>query len=278
MNQISEYNETTFESIKHINEYGKEYWYARELQVALEYKEWRKFSGVMDKAMNACNNSNINVLDHFAQADKMVEIGSGAKRKQVDYELSRYACYLIVQNADARKKVVALGQTYFAVQTRKQELSEKEYVNLTEEEKRFTQRDLTKKGNYSLNQTAKNCGVKNFDKFHNAGYKGLYNGETANDIAKRKKLRYREDILDNMGSEELAANLFRITQTEAKLKKDNISSEDDANQTHYNIGKNIREVIIKNGGTMPEKLPTPKKSLKELEKEKKIQIKLEKNN
>ncbi len=278
MNQISEYNETTFESIKHINEYGKEYWYARELQVALEYKEWRKFSGVMDKAMNACNNSNINVLDHFAQADKMVEIGSGAKRKQVDYELSRYACYLIVQNADARKKVVALGQTYFAVQTRKQELSEKEYVNLTEEEKRFTQRDLTKNGNYSLNQTAKNCGVKNFDKFHNAGYKGLYNGETANDIAKRKKLRYREDILDNMGSEELAANLFRITQTEAKLKKDNISSEDDANQTHYNIGKNIREVIIKNGGTMPEKLPTPKKSLKELEKEKKIQIKLEKNN
>ena len=278
MNQISEYNETTFESIKHINEYGKEYWYARELQVALEYKEWRKFSGVMDKAMNACNNSNINVLDHFAQADKMVEIGSGAKRKQVDYELSRYACYLIVQNADARKKVVALGQTYFAVQTRKQELSEKEYVNLTEEEKRFTQRDLTKKGNYSLNQTAKNCGVKNFDKFHNAGYKGLYNGETANDIAKRKKLRYREDILDNMGSEELAANLFRITQTEAKLKKDNISSEDDANQTHYNIGKNIRDVIIKNGGTMPEKLPTPKKSLKELEKEKKIQMKLEKNN
>ena len=278
MNQISEYNETTFESIKHINEYGKEYWYARELQVALEYKEWRKFSGVMDKAMNACNNSNINVLDHFAQADKMVEIGSGAKRKQVDYELSRYACYLIVQNADARKKVVALGQTYFAVQTRKQELSEKEYVNLTEEEKRFTQRDLTKNGNYSLNQTAKNCGVKNFDKFHNAGYKGLYNGETANDIAKRKKLRYREDILDNMGSEELAANLFRITQTEAKLKKDNISSEDDANQTHYNIGKNIRDVIIKNGGTMPEKLPTPKKSLKELKKEKKIQIKLEKNN
>ena len=273
MNQISEYNETTFESIKHINEYGKEYWYARELQVALEYKEWRKFSGVMDKAMNACNNSNINVLDHFAQADKMVEIGSGAKRKQVDYELSRYACYLIVQNADARKKVVALGQTYFAVQTRKQELSEKEQVNLTEEEKRFTQRDLTKKGNYSLNQTAKNCGVKNFDKFHNAGYKGLYNGETANDIAKRKKLRYREDILDNMGSEELAANLFRITQTEAKLKKDNISSEDDANQTHYNIGKNIRDVIIKNGGTMPEKLPTPKKSLKELEKEKKIQMK-----
>ena len=278
MNQISEYNETTFESIKHINEYGKEYWYARELQVALEYKRWDKFCKVIENAKIACERSNYVVSDHFVQVGKMVEIGSGAKRKQVDYELSRYACYLIVQNADARKKVVALGQTYLAVQTRKQELSEKEYVNLTEEEKRFTQRNLTKKGNYSLNQTAKNCGVKNFDKFHNAGYKGLYNGETANDIAKRKKLRYREDILDNMGSEELAANLFRITQTEAKLKKDNISSEDDANQTHYNIGKNIREVIIKNGGTMPEKLPTPKKSLKELEKEKKIQIKLEKNN
>ena len=278
MNQISEYNETTFESIKHINEYGKEYWYARELQVALEYKRWDKFCKVIENAKIACERSNYIVSDHFVQVGKMVEIGSGARRKQVDYELSRYACYLIVQNADARKNVVALGQTYFAVQTRKQELSEKEYVNLTEEEKRFTQRDLTKKGNYSLNQTAKNCGVKNFDKFHNAGYKGLYNGETANDIAKRKKLRYREDILDNMGSEELAANLFRITQTEAKLKKDNISSEDDANQTHYNIGKNIREVIIKNGGTMPEKLPTPKKSLKELEKERKIQIKLEKNN
>ena len=278
MNQISEYNETTFESIKHINEYGKEYWYARELQVALEYKRWDKFCKVIENAKIACERSNYVVSDHFVQVGKMVEIGSGAKRKQVDYELSRYACYLIVQNADARKKVVALGQTYFAVQTRKQELNEKEHVNLTEEEKRFTQRNLTKKGNYSLNQTAKNCGVKNFDKFHNAGYKGLYNGETANDIAKRKKLRYREDILDNMGSEELAANLFRITQTEAKLKKDNISSEDDANQTHYNIGKNIREVIIKNGGTMPEKLPTPKKFLKELEKEKKIQIKLEKNN
>ena len=138
---------------------------------------------------------------------------------------------------------------------------------LTEDEKRFYQRDLTRKGNYSLNQTAKKAGVKNFDKFHNSGYKGLYNGETADDIAKRKGLRYREDILDNMGSEELAANLFRITQTESRLKKDNIHTEIEANKTHYNIGKNIREVIAKNGGTMPEELPTPKKSLKQLEKE-----------
>ena len=133
--------------------------------------------------------------------------------------------------------------------------------------KRFYQRNLTKKGNYSLNQVAKKCGVKNFDKFHNAGYRGLYNGESADDIAKRKGLRYREDILDNMGSEELAANLFRISQTESKLKRDNVTGEKDANETHYNIGKNIREVIAKNGGTMPEDLPTPKKSLKELEKE-----------
>ena len=155
------------------------------------------------------------------------------------------------------------------MQTRKQELTEREYSNLTEDEKRLYQRSLTRKGNYSLNQTAKKAGVKNFDKFHNAGYKGLYNGETANDIAKRKGLRYREDILDNMGSDELIANLFRISQTEQKLKKDNIKGEQKANEVHFNIGRNIREVIAKNGGTMPEDLPTPSKSLKELEKENK---------
>lgn len=275
MNEIKEYNETIFENIKHIDEYGNEYWSARELQTALDYKEWRKFKGVITKAQEACLNSEISIIDHFVGVDKMVGIGSKTSRSIEDYKLSRYACYLIVQNSDPRKEVVALGQTYFAVQTRRQELTEKEYSMLTEDEKRFYQRSLTKKGNYSLNQAAKKAGVKNFDKFHNAGYKGLYNGETANDIAKRKGLRYREDILDNMGSEELAANLFRITQTESKLKRDNISSEKDANETHYNIGKNIREVIAKNGGTMPEKLPTPKKSLKELEKEQKRQEKIE---
>ena len=275
MNEIKEYNEIVFEDIKHTDEYGNEYWFARELQVALEYVQWRRFNEVINRALIACDNSGMDIKNHFAEIGKMVEIGSGAKRKQTDYKLSRYACYLIVQNSDPRKEVVALGQTYFAVQTRKQELTEKEYSMLTEDEKRFYQRSLTKKGNYSLNQVAKKCGVKNFDKFHNAGYKGLYNGETANDIAKRKNLRYREDILDNMGSEELAANLFRITQTESKLKRDNISSEKDANETHYNIGKNIREVIAKNGVTMPEKLPTPKKSLKELEKEKHYQEKIE---
>lgn len=267
MNKIKEYTKETFEEIKHIEGNGEEYWLARELQKALEYKDWRNFEKVIEKAKISCQNSEISDIDHFVVHNKMVSIGSGAKRKQKDYKLSRYACYLIVQNADPNKEVVALGQTYFAVQTRKQELTEKEYSMLTEDEKRFYQRNLTKKGNYSLNQAAKKAGVKNFDRFHNAGYKGLYNGETANDIAKRKGLRYREDILDNMGSEELAANLFRITQTESKLKRENIASEKAANKSHYNIGKNIREVIEKNGGTMPEELSTPKKSLKEREKE-----------
>ena len=267
MNEISKYNEIIFENIKHIDEYGNEFWYARELSKALEYKDWRNFLKVLNKAKEACENSGFKTNEQLVEVNKLSKRNNNATANIQDYKLSRYACYLIVQNADPSKEIVALGQTYFAVQTRKQELTEKEYINLTEDEKRFYQRNLTRKGNYSLNQTAKNCGVKNFDRFHNAGYRGLYNGETANDIAKRKKLRYREDILDNIGSEELAANLFRITQTESKLKKDNIYGEEEANQTHYNIGKNIREVIAKNGGTMPEKLPTPEKSLKELERQ-----------
>ena len=268
MDKIMEYKDIIFENIRHIDEDGSEYWLARELQVVLEYKKWQKFINVIESAKISCKQSNFIIDDHFTQVGKMVDIGSRTSRSILDYKLSRYACYLIVQNSDSRKEVVALGQTYFAVQTRKQELIEKEYSMLTEDEKRFYQRNLTRKGNYSLNQVAKKCGVRNFDKFHNAGYKGLYNGETADDIAKRKKLRYREDILDNMGSEELAANLFRITQTESRLKKDNISLEKYANETHYNIGRNIREVIAKNGGTMPEDQNTPEKSLKELEKDK----------
>ena len=257
--KIKEYSNKSFEDIKHMDENGIEYWYARELQLVLDYKEWRKFENVIKKAIDACENSGISAFEHFVGADKTIQMPKGATKSIKDYKLTRYACYLIAQNGDSRKEVIALAQTYFAIQTRKQEISEKEYSLLTEDEKRFYQRNLTRKGNYSLNQAAKNAGVKNFDKFHNSGYKGLYNGETADDIAKRKGLRYKEDILDNMGSEELAANLFRITQTESKLKRDNISTEKEANRTHYNIGKNIREVIAKNGGTMPEDLPTPKK-------------------
>ena len=276
MNELKEYTERLFEDIKHIDENGCEFWYARELQVSLDYKKWERFSNVIKNAMMACKQSDYNVADHFPGVGKMVQIGSGAKRSQIDYKLSRYACYLIAQNGDSRKKVIALAQTYFAIQTRRQELSEKEYSSLSEDEKRLYQRNLTRKGNYSLNIAAKNAGVKNFDKFHNSGYKGLYNGETANDIAKRKGLRYREDILDNMCSEELAANLFRITQTESKLKKDNVKLEKTANETHYEVGKEIRRTIKKLGGTMPEDLPTPDKSLKEIERDNfKIKNKIE---
>ena len=234
-----------------MDENGNEFWYGRELDKVLEYGEYRKFLPVIKKAMVSCTVTNQNTNDHFAQVSVMVDIGSGAKRKVDDYKLSRYACYLIAQNGDSRKRVIALAQTYFAIQTRKQEISEMDYSLLSEDDKRFYQRNLTRKGNYSLNQTAREAGVKNFDKFHNAGYKGLYNGETANDIAKRKGLRYREDILDNMGSVELAANLFRITQTEEKIRNDNIKGEENANKTHYNMGRDIRAFIENQGGTMP---------------------------
>ena len=233
----------------------------------LQYSNWQNFEKIINKAIISCENSSFNIIDHFIDVSKMVPIGSGAYRKQKDYKLSRYACYLIAQNGDSRKSVIALAQTYFAVQTRKREMSEQEYSLLTEDEKRFYQRSLTKQANFSLNQTAKNTGVKNFARFHNAGYKGLYNGETADDIFKRKGLRYREDILDNMGSEELVDNLFRITHTEQKLKRDNIQGESNANMVHYKMGKDIRKFIESQGGTMPEDLPTPRKSLKELEKE-----------
>ena len=203
----------------------------------------------------------------------MVLIGSNTKRETIDYHLTRYACYLIVQNANPKKASVALGQTYFAVQTRKQEITEKVYSNLTEDEKRLYRRKQTKDGNKVLYKIAKEKGVKNFDRFTNAGYKGLYNGETADDIAKRKGLRYREDILDNMGSAELGANIFRITQTEALLQKQEESNEQIATDIHYNVGRVVRKAIEELGGTMPEDLPTPKKSIKELEKEKLNKIK-----
>ena len=275
MNEIKEYNKTIFESIKHTDEYGNEYWLARELQQVLEYKKWQKFMNVIENAKLACEQSKFMIDEHFTQVGKTSKMPNGGVKNILEYKLSRYACYLIVQNSDPRKEVVALGQTYFAVQTRRQELTEKEYSMLTEDEKRFYQRSLTKKGNYSLNQAAKKAGVKNFDQFHNAGYKGLYNGETADDIAKRKGLRYREDILDNMGSDELIANLFRISQTEQKLKRDNIQGEGKAKETHYEVGQEVRNTIKRLGGVMPEDLPTPKKSLKELEKEKSKQEKIE---
>ena len=266
MNELREYTEKIFEDIKHIDDERNEYWYGREIMPLLGYKKWDNFQKVLKQSMISCENSNISVLDHFLEVKKMVDIGSKTKRKISDYKLSRYACYLIAQNGDSRKKSISLAQTYFAIQTRKQELLERYYNTLSEDEKRIYQRFLTRKGNLSLNKAAKDAGVKNFDKFHNAGYKGLYNGETADDIAKRKGLRYREEILDNMGSEELVDNLFRIVQTEQKLKREKIRGEQQSNDIHYTMGKDIRGFIKKQGGTMPEDLPTPKKSLKELEK------------
>lgn len=267
-----------FDNIKHIDETGNEFWYARDLAKVLEYSEYRKFEPVINKAMTACQETmkDVNyhtghvgdmVSNHFVQSDKLVSIGSNAKRKITDYKLSRYACYLIVMNGDPRKEVIALGQTYFAVQTRKMELLEDDYNLLTEDEKRLYQRNLTKKGNRELNKTAVMAGVKNLDKFHNAGYKGLYNGETANDIAKRKKLRYREDILDNMGSSELVANLFRIDQTNQKLINDDIKGEKASCDTHYMVGKKVRDTIKELNGTMPEDMETPSNSLKDIKKD-----------
>jgi len=270
MNEIKEYTNKIFEDIKHIDEFCNEYWLARELQNVLGYHQWRSINDLIERAKVACQESKYNIDDHFAVQRKMIKIAKGAKRKVADYKLSRYACYLIVMNGNPQKEIIALAQTYFAIQTRKQELSELEFDNLTEDEKRLYRRNQARKGNYNLNQTAVKSGVKDLARFHNAGYKGLYNGETADDIFKRKKLRYREDILDNMGSEELADNIFRIAQTDAKLKRDNVDNEYTANSVHYEVGKEVRNSIKRLGGTMPENLPTPNKSLKELEKSEKL--------
>ncbi len=263
------YTNDTFENIKHIDEYENEYWFARELQKVLEYKDWRNFQKVIDKAVISAKNSISTEEDWVVEINKPIKTGKGKEEIIKDYKLSRYICYLIVQNADPSKEVVALGQAYFAIQTRKQEITEEEYDSLSDDEKRFYQRKLTKQGNYALQKIASSAGVKNMAEFHNSGYKGLYNGETANDIFKRKKLRYREDILDNMNEDELVANLFRINQTKQKLLREDIHGEKEAKDVHYEVGKKVRKAIADIGGTMPEEMPTPDKSLKELEREKK---------
>jgi len=269
--------EKIFEEIKHIDESGVEFWYARELMEILEYTQWRNFLKVIDKAIEACKNSNINTCEHFADVSKMIQIANNAERVVGDFKLTRYACYLIAQNGDSRKKTIALAQTYFAVQTRKQEISRQEYEQLSEDEKRLYTRKNVKDKNKFLFDTAKLAGVKNYGKFNNYGYRGLYNGETAKDIAKRKGISEKEDILDYMSSTELATNLFRITQTDEVLKNKNINNEDDACKTHHNVGQAVRQTIKRIGGTMPEDMPTPRKSAKEIEKEKMKRL-IEKNN
>ena len=269
MNNL-EINYNTFENIKHTDENGNEFWYARELSKVLEYRDWRNFKKVIDKAVISAKNSVSDKEDWVVEINKPIKTGKGKEEIIKDFKLTRYMCYLIVQNADPSKEVVALGQTYFAIQTRKQEITEQEYNSLSDDEKRFYQRKLTKQGNYTLQKVASSAGVKNMAEFHNAGYKGLYNGETADDIFKRKGLRYREDILDNMNEDELVANLFRINQTKQRLIKDNVQGEKEAKDVHYEVGRKIRKAIADIGGMMPEKMPTPEKSLKELEREQKL--------
>ena len=263
---IEKYSVRMFEDIKHTDEFGNEYWEARELQGLLGYKEWRYFASVIEKAQVACSQSNNNINSHFGVNTKIVRAGISSK-PVIDYKLSRYACYLIVQNANPKFETVALGQTYFAIQTRKMELTEEEYSKLSEDEKRLYRRQRTRDGNKALYKVAVTKGVKNFDKFTNAGYRGLYNGETADDIAKRKGLRYREEILDYMGSAELVAYEFRIVQTEELLNRQKEKSEKLASDTHFRVGKEVRDTIKRLGNTMPEDLPTPKRSIKDLEKE-----------
>lgn len=268
------YTESLFESIRHVNEYGQEFWYARDLQIALEYTEWRNFCKVIDKAKEACRGSNNAVSDHFVDVNKIVN--AGATSKDIgDIQLSRYACYLIVQNGDPRKKVIALGQTYFAVKTRQQELIEN-YENLSEDQKRIAIRQEMKEHNKMLVAAAKDAGVEttlDYAIFQNYGYMGLYGGLKASDIKERKGLKKSQDILDYMGYEELAANLFRATQTEAKLRRENIQGKQEANKTHFEVGKKVRDTIKDLGGTMPEDLPTPEKSIQQLEREQKKKLK-----
>lgn len=269
--ELTNYDELTFENIKHIDENGQEFWYARELQLVLEYSEWRNFIEVIDKAKIASKNAGNPVNSIFVDVNKNVKVGFG-EREIDDIKLSRYACYLIVQNGDPRKEVIALGQSYFAIKTRQQEVQD-DFDRLTEDEKRINIRDEMKRHNKSLSKSASNAGVTNFGEFHNYGYKGLYNGLTMADIHERKGLAESEHILDNMGSVELAANLFRATQTDEKLKRDRIQGSQNANNTHFEVGKMVRKTMADLGNTMPEHLPTPLESIADLNKKDKKKIK-----
>lgn len=270
--KASEYKR--FEDIKHVRNDGTEYWSARELAPALEYSQWRNFSKVIGRAMIACENSGHSVLDDFAEVSKIVDAGATSKPIK-DYELSRYACYLIVQNGDPRKEVIALGQTYFAIQTYRQEVAD-HFNQLDEDRRRLVVRGDIKQWNQLLAETAHDAGVitnEEFAVFQNAGYMGLYGGLDVDDIHSRKNLEVGQKILDFMGSTELIANLFRISQTEEKLRKDRVEGAENATSIHYNVGKEVRTAIKKIGGTMPEDLPTPEKSIQQIEQEQMARLK-----
>lgn len=275
--QLIAYSEQTFDDIRHVNEDGQEYWLARELQRVLEYSDYRNFELSIFKAMDACKASGFNIDDHFGEVTEMVTIGSGARRYLKSYMLSRYACYLIVMNGDPRKEIIALGQTYFAVKTRQQELIE-EYDQLSEDQKRLAIRNEMIEHNKSLAEAARLAGVsepRDYAIFQNKGYQGLYGGLGMREIHERKGLKKSQKILDHMGSTELAANLFRATQTDEKLRREKIRGKAAANQTHYEVGRKVRQTIKELGGTMPEDLPTPDKSIQQIEREQQKKKELE---
>ena len=269
MTNINKYNEQTFENIKHINESGQECWYARELCLVLQYSDWRNFLNTIYKAMEACKNSKNEISDHFGDTTKMIRLGKNAHRGVEDFVLSRYACYLIVMNGDPQKEVIAVGQTYFAVKTRQQELID-HYDELSEDQKRLAIRNEMSVHNKSLAEAAQMAGVvepRDYAIFQNKGYQGLYGGLGMREIHARKGLKKSQKILDHMGSTELAANLFRATQTDEKLRREHVKGKEAAGNTHYEVGKKVRQTIKELGGTMPENLPTPDKSIAQIERE-----------
>ncbi len=257
-----------FEAIREVAEDGSEYWSARDLSKILGYTEWRNFTTAIEKAKEACENSGQAISDHFVEANKMIEAGKRARRKIEDYHLSRYACYLLIQNADPSKPIVALGQTYFAVQTRRQELTD-ELAALPEDQLRLLRRSQMNIYNNQLAQAAQNAGVIepiDFAIFTDHGYKGLYGGLGAKDIHARKGLKKSKEILDYMGSDELAANIFRASQAKQKLEREQVQGKEKANQTHFEVGKKVRQTIEELGGTLPEDLPTPMESIQQLQR------------
>ena len=269
MSTLSAKEYKCFEDIKRIRPDGSEYWSARELAPVLDYAKWENFYKVIKRAMIACENSGRSTLECFPEVRKTSPMPNGGVKDILDYELSRYACYLIVQNGDPRKEVIALGQTYFAIQTYRQEVADR-FNQLDEDSRRLVVRGDIKQWNQLLAETARNAGVitaEEFAIFQNAGYMGLYGGMTVDDIHRRKGLAIGQKILDYMGSTELIANLFRISQTEEKLRKDQVSTSDAATAVHYAVGNEVREAIRKIDGTMPEDLPTPEKSIAQLERE-----------
>jgi DNA-damage-inducible protein D len=268
-------SQNTFERIKRLNAQGNECWSARDLARVLEYSVFRNFQPVIEKAKEACSKSGHAIADHFAEMRNMVGIGSGAQREIEDWVLSRYACYLVIQNADPSKPIVALGQNYFAVQTRRQELADDE--TLKEDQTRLLLRAEMKKHNKNLAGAAKQAGViqpVDYAVFMDHGYRGLYGGLGMRDIHERKRLQGKEHVLDHMGSTELAANLFRATQTEEKLRRENVGNKDHANRIHGEVGRKVRQTIHELGGTMPENLPTAE-SIKKVESREKKRLKAE---